>query len=1254
LDNLRKTGSVRRRKGVSTMMRKLTLYALCVLITAASAGVLRAFAPPDRRQSSFRIQPIDSPLFRVRPSPKTFSLSKASRLRKEAWEHFLAKAGPRWTIKWDTRTDRPYVIEGQGIPWFPGAGNTLTWKEVESAGWVRGKDAPLALLESRALAVLKEHADLLQTPIASLRLNDRRSGTYAFGKYASVQFDYLHRGVPVEGAGITFHANGGNLFQIVIRGIMSSPLDPKPSISREAAWAKIMQTVDPRGEKTVEVVQNGSLQVIPMMTGGADRSFFPGKPGTGLVYILSWRFVFRVEGAPETWEAHLDAHSGELTRLVDINGYDEMVKGKIYPITTNDDLVVRPFTETTVENPGRTGLFHLTNDGGWYDYLGGVTSARTWLTGRPPDAAALCVDDNCAGTLGVELCCPGEANETCDGLSPPSAPRISNVRMEAPNGGALALGGVEGATDCESAPDPVTFRTDTNASRTTAYHLRRLMNIVRGYAPDHYFGVSDDVHAVVNADPALSYGACNGALHPEGDHRFSVMLGRDLPPNAICNNLGEINSVIAHEFGHGFHGLYGGSMSWPTSYEAGADVMGVISTHEPCMGDSLHPDIPCTQVKGCDGTRPCTGLRYVAGRTSAGDGARPDNIGSDPFRCECVDGGGAQLGYYEHCESLIISGAYWDLAQLLRRRLGSLSGWTAAEALFLWSTQDRGDAFLNAGGKCYDPGGVDPAAVDGCNVDSWYRRFLEMDDDDGNLSNGTPNGDLIYEAFKAHGIACDTWQDETAPAHNRFSVCPEWTIPELTRTVVPPSAPDFPGAWELTWTGIDGATGYIIYRNDLGCNRAFQIYGYVPATEERKFTDAEIGDDPSIYHYSVQAVSFDPRARLDLPNAGPFCRSPMSACEEDCGGFEVAGGPDRETAAGTSVQLGVEITAAVGEPCIKWIPSDTLDDPSSRTPVATFPYPFPERLPYTLTYTVIVTDERGCARTDQVSVTVTEPTVVLVGTQIKDGCDPDSADGRVDGNEMVSLSVWTCSNTGALYNVEGTLSTGDPDVEIGGFSPETVQCGAPKTGTSVYGTVPSCGDPEPPFDERRTMHFTFRTLPGHPLTGSIPFRVDLRNDTGALGCVRFSIEMDPVDPESRDSFADPTPPDAGIVFLAHWPSTECADGWGILFYWDEVPPCTYPGCSMSCPYHPESWNLYRGDLGRPVLAPAMPPATWVDGTRARPGASTWTASWTMTQAPLISCSPGRRTARRGEKERKGPWDLIRRSVPAAAAPAREE
>ena len=65
---------------------------------------------------------------------------------------------------------------------------------------------------------------------------------------------------------------------------------------------------------------------------------------------------------------------------------------------------------------------------------------------------------------------------------------------------------------------------------------------------------------------------------------------------------------------------------------------------------------------------------------------------------------------------------------------------------------------LVGGGRC------NPAAtVNGCAANNWYTVYLPVDDDDGNLANGTPNGCRIWAAFDAHGIACGAQPACTLP-----------------------------------------------------------------------------------------------------------------------------------------------------------------------------------------------------------------------------------------------------------------------------------------------------------------------------------------------------------------------------------------------------------------------------------------------------------------------------------------------------------
>jgi hypothetical protein len=108
------------------------------------------------------------------------------------------------------------------------------------------------------------------------------------------------------------------------------------------------------------------------------------------------------------------------------------------------------------------------------------------------------------------------------------------------------------------------------------------------------------------------------------------------------------------------------------------------------------------------------------------------------------------MGYEGHCESYIASSANWDLAQSLVSFYGEAGGWAAMDAIWYESLTPSKSAYqVASGGKC------NPAAVvNGCAASNWYTVYLSVDDDDGNLSNGTPNGCRIWDAFNAHGIAC--------------------------------------------------------------------------------------------------------------------------------------------------------------------------------------------------------------------------------------------------------------------------------------------------------------------------------------------------------------------------------------------------------------------------------------------------------------------------------------------------------------------
>src|SRR6185436_16506671 len=77
----------------------------------------------------------------------------------------------------------------------------------------------------------------------------------------------------------------------------------------------------------------------------------------------------------------------------------------------------------------------------------------------------------------------------------------------------------------------------------------------------------------------------------------------------------------------------------------------------------------------------------------------------------------------------------------------------------------------------------------GCNAGSWWKTMRAVDDDDGNLANGTPHGGALFAAFNRHGIACTT----DAGANLSFNGCTQPATPTLTVTGCDNSA-------ALSWT----------------------------------------------------------------------------------------------------------------------------------------------------------------------------------------------------------------------------------------------------------------------------------------------------------------------------------------------------------------------------------------------------------------------------------------------------------------------
>ena len=163
-----------------------------------------------------------------------------------------------------------------------------------------------------------------------------------------------------------------------------------------------------------------------------------------------------------------------------------------------------------------------------------------------------------------------------------------------------------------------------------------------------------------------------------------------------CNNTGRIADVNYHEWGHGFHewsiksGWFDGSLS-----EGAADTISFLQTNDNRIA-------PYFQTNG-------GALRDVDN-----DRRYPEDYVDDPN--------------YVHYNGLIFGGAMWDFKEIIAAQSDDETGLDVSSRIL---------AGLLKGGPT---------------VETAFDEALVADDDDGDLSNGTPYECELVEAFGLHGL----------------------------------------------------------------------------------------------------------------------------------------------------------------------------------------------------------------------------------------------------------------------------------------------------------------------------------------------------------------------------------------------------------------------------------------------------------------------------------------------------------------------
>jgi Zn-dependent metalloprotease len=167
-----------------------------------------------------------------------------------------------------------------------------------------------------------------------------------------------------------------------------------------------------------------------------------------------------------------------------------------------------------------------------------------------------------------------------------------------------------------------------------------------------------------------------------------------------CNNFGRISDIIYHEYGHGITQRIYQPLSPPTASGMGegfSDTDAMTINNNPVVGENAFTSGAPIR------TGDYTNLRQYPGTECSGE---------------------------VHCLGEILTGA-------------------------MWKTRDNYNMKYGAGAAAeYDPTWIAARKGKADNMPAFLTKMLMADDDDGNLTNGTPNWLEICEAFETHNLPC--------------------------------------------------------------------------------------------------------------------------------------------------------------------------------------------------------------------------------------------------------------------------------------------------------------------------------------------------------------------------------------------------------------------------------------------------------------------------------------------------------------------
>jgi CARDB protein len=601
-------------------------------------------------------------------------------------------------------------------------------------------------------------------------------------------------GVPVRDAWLKATLNSGKIVLMGTQNWAPATIATQPVLSANDAASRVRS----HAGTPLTLKKPPELVIVPLEKGDDPGSV---AVGDGETFRLAWAVTGIAAGDDGTWEGLVDAQSGELIAFLDVNQYSQVIKGGIFPVSNDGQ------APDGVEQPGFpmpfanvTGTNAVTNSSGVATGVG--HQLRTDLSGP-----YVRINDRCG---------PIDESSVCSSLDMSVSP----------------------GHNCD-VPTVNSSPGNTHAARTGFYELNRQIEGWRNRLPAGATAqawLNSQVTSNMNID-----NTCNAFWNGS-----SVNFYRE---GGGCGNTGEIAAVFDHEWGHGLDNN-GTDNSISSPGEAIADIYGILRLTDSCFGRGFFLDgacggygNPCTQ---CTGVREADYTKHECAQPY--DITWINQVGypvADPLCVAPVAGvtpghtAGGCIGFASgqvgpcgqetHCEGNVPAQATYDLFARDLQGAGGLTNYgfntaleittrliaIAADNLANWYTCTQG--------------------AGGCTTMTGYNMLLAADDDNGNLADGTPHMQAIFNAFNRHGIACTTPTALNAGCAGAPAVAPTLNV-----------APGANSA-TLTWNAVAGASKYAIYRTEgvKGCNFGKTPIGQTTGTT---FTDTGLREGfPLLY-----------------------------------------------------------------------------------------------------------------------------------------------------------------------------------------------------------------------------------------------------------------------------------------------------------------------------------------------------------------------------------------------------------------------